>query len=72
MTSKFHIEAAFPLKQSSPFCVSKRFDKTGYSCYKIDTSPLLLREQGARRPCAASAFNLAVYDDRIASLMRKR
>jgi|GEM_PF-6341240 len=33
-----------------------RFDTNGHSCYKLITSPLSLRAQGARRPCAASAF----------------
>ena len=32
------------------------FDSIVISCYTIGTSPLFLREQGARRPKAASAF----------------
>jgi hypothetical protein len=32
------------------------FDLNAHSCYNIITSPLFLREQGARRPCAASAL----------------
>jgi hypothetical protein len=33
-----------------------RFDNSSYSCYKLGTSPLFLRGQGARRLTAASAF----------------
>lgn len=33
-----------------------RFDNSSYSCYKLDTSPLFLRGQGARRLTTASAF----------------
>ena len=52
------IEVTFPFKQAyiDLNYVCKRFDKTYDVCYKINTSPLLLREQGARRPIAASAF----------------
>jgi hypothetical protein len=33
-----------------------RFDNSRYSCYKLSTSPLFLRGQGARRLITASAF----------------
>jgi len=33
-----------------------RFDNSSYSCYKLGTSPLFLRGQGARRLITASAF----------------
>ena len=33
-----------------------RFDSGSHSCYKLDTSPLFLRGQGARRLTTASAF----------------
>ena len=33
-----------------------RFDNGSYSCYKLSTSPLFLRGQGARRLTTASAF----------------
>lgn len=33
-----------------------RFDNGSYSCYKLGTSPLFPREQGARRLTTASAF----------------
>jgi hypothetical protein len=33
-----------------------RFDTNAQSCYKLTTSPLFLREQGARRLTPASAF----------------
>ncbi len=33
-----------------------RFDINAHSCYKLGTSPLFLRGQGARRLTTASAF----------------
>ena len=45
------IEGALPLE-----AIHEMFDRIVISCYSIATSPLFLREQGARRPKAASAF----------------
>jgi hypothetical protein len=36
--------------------LSRKVEKSSASGYKLSTSPLFLREQGARRTCAASAF----------------
>jgi hypothetical protein len=36
--------------------LQKMFAINGHLCYNLDTSPLFLREQDARRSCTASAF----------------
>ena len=53
-----HLRGVFRPPSESVFIEprSKSFDINAHLCYKINTSPLFLRVQGARRPCAASAF----------------
>ncbi len=57
MSDKRLIEVAFPIKLASrDSVIYEKFDRTGHLCYKIDTFPLFLRGQGARRLITASAL----------------
>ena len=51
------IKAALPLETAH-----EMFDNSVVLCDTTFISPLFLREQGARRPTAASAFLTSVYE----------
>jgi hypothetical protein len=61
-------EVALPLEGGDIASVLQKFDKNSALCYKMNTSPLFLRDQDARRSCTASAF----LTDRQAYLNKSR